>query len=774
MTTGKLPAVVAALALLAFTSVLFFPALFEGKILAPLDITTTLLPPWNESANGAKPLNHAGSDAVSQYLPYRVFAEKSLREDGYIGWNPYEMGGYSLAANTMALPGSWPMQLHRFLTFTDAWNLGIVAEFLIAGIGMLAFLRGRRLPWLPCLIGAVAFAFNAQFIVWIYHRWALGSFCWMPWVLWSFGNGFARCPTQRRTLLLPGFLALALLGGSLQHTAFIVLACGCVAAGNLDLRRPLSDSRSMAGWSLVFVLSLGMAAFSLVPQVSGYLSNLAIGHVRGGIGYPQGRAQVLFHTLVIPARIWPWLFGDTQTIDGWKLLRSYFMDLNYLGTIPMLLAFVGLFLKGVPRAAKWLILVGLLTPLTPLVGPLYHRVELLFILGGAWMAAEVLARLPRLSNAGRWPRRLGAAVAALGVLLLIGACIPSDFRGNLESQVIATALSGSTASQYGADKTWIASRAVEWTSRLSLAHPRTAWVYGLLVLGVAGLALSSRNHSEPSRRAARSGHLMILCATALELATLFRAWTTFCDPADLHPQNAAIETVRSLAGPHRVLQSAPGADFASMFATPNVLASFLIPSIDGYESIHYRSSLTATKGSPDDVRLTLAGVGLAIQPSGYPQPGTESWPIVARLGAYTVRKNPRAPPPIAAGSEPAPATPGEIEAALSRATPIEPSLHTSNRWAFNVPAGQRWIRIAQNWHPGWQWRSPGLDWRPFRNGADAVCWIDSLPESAGRIEVRFFPRPRGLALASIGAALVWLCLVPAFLIFPWPGRPVTA
>ena len=178
---------------------MFYPALFGGRILAPLDITTRMMAPWKETANGAKAHNHNVTDAVVQYLPYRIAAERSLLEDGYIGWNPYAMGGYSLAGNTMALPGSWTMQLHRFLSFKDAWNLGLYAEFLIGGFGMLVFLRSRNLPWAACLLGAVAYMANSQFVIWMYHRWALGSFCWMPWVLWSSAHGLSwRNPTLRQ------------------------------------------------------------------------------------------------------------------------------------------------------------------------------------------------------------------------------------------------------------------------------------------------------------------------------------------------------------------------------------------------------------------------------------------------------------------------------------------------------------------------------------------------------------------------------------------------
>ena len=239
------------------------------------------------------------------------------------------------------------------------------------------------------------------------------------------------------------------------------------------------------------------------------------------------------------------------------------------------------------------------------------------------------------------------------------------------------------------------------------------------------------------------GQFMILVATALELATLFQSWTTFSNPAALQPKNETIETVRALAGPHRVLQSAPNAGFANMFATPNLLAAQFIPSIDAYESIQYRSTLTATHGSPDAVRLTLAGVGLAVQPAGLTQPGTESWPVVEKLGTYTLRKNPAVPSTVSAGSAPAPNTLPDIAGTLASATPVHPSHHTSNRWACEIPAGQSWVRISQNWHEGWRWKTSGQDWKPFRNGPDAACWIDHLPPGTHQIQVQFFPRPPG-------------------------------
>ncbi len=811
MPVPKPRSIAATLALISVMAVLFAPALFHGRILAPLDITTTLLPPWGVPNGTEKPHNQSPSDAVTQYLPYRMFAEESLREDGYIGWNPYEMGGYSLAGNTMALPGSWPMQLHRWLPFKEAWNLGIIVEFLIAGIGMLAFLRGRNIPWLPCLVGSVAYMLNAQFIIWIYHRWALGSFCWMPWVLWSFGDGFSIRPAPRRLFLLPGFLALAMLGGSLQHVAFIVIACGCLAAARFNFRRPLANAPSLLGWTAALLLSLGIAAFSLVPQIQGYLANIAIGHVRGGIGYENGISQVFFHALLIPARVWPWLAGDPQSMDAFRLLKSGYMSLNYLGTIPMLLGFAGLFVRSMPRAAKWLITAGLVIPLTPLVGPLYHRVELLFILGAAWMTAEMLGHLaqthptkepatnnqnpsadhqpsptpplsrltflvaPLTSLVARLksltskyhPRLLIASVAAIGIALLAGSLLPSNLRGKLEETVVSKALARSADSQFGADKPWIASRATEWTRRFSLTHPRTAWVYGLLVLGTTGLVISSKitnpQSSIVNRQSIFSGHLLILASTTIELATVFQTWTTFSDPAKLRPQSGAIETIRSLAGSHRVLQTAEDAEFARMFATPNLLAAQRIASIDGYESIQYPSPLISLKDTPANVRLRLSGVGLAVQPEGTRQPGTEAWNRAGTCGAYSLLKNPSVPPMVAAGYGPMPDNVAEIDTALSTAKALNPDLHTMNRWNFEIPDGCRWIRIAQNWHEGWQWRSAGREWQPFQTHQDHNCWISFPPPFHGPIEVQFRPIPASLMWTSSISALFAFGVLPALM-----------
>lgn len=57
-------------------------------MLAPFDIIHHMFLPWRGKIDILNVKNYFVTDAVTQYIPYRLFAEESFREDGYVGWNP--------------------------------------------------------------------------------------------------------------------------------------------------------------------------------------------------------------------------------------------------------------------------------------------------------------------------------------------------------------------------------------------------------------------------------------------------------------------------------------------------------------------------------------------------------------------------------------------------------------------------------------------------------------------------------------------------------------
>jgi hypothetical protein len=210
---AKRPYLYAAALWLAMVTVFFSPVIFQGKVIAPLDIMESLLRPW-ATTEKIEVHNAFTYDAISQYLPYDYSVYQSLRQDGYIGWNPYSHSGSSIVENTMICPGDWHHYLYRFLPFWSAWNAGIILQFSIAGLGMLFLLRDQKIPAAYALLGVVAFGFYSQFILWIQHRWVLGAMCWAPWILWA----LFRAKKSRRIIDLPSiaFIALAFRGGHLQ------------------------------------------------------------------------------------------------------------------------------------------------------------------------------------------------------------------------------------------------------------------------------------------------------------------------------------------------------------------------------------------------------------------------------------------------------------------------------------------------------------------------------------------------------------------------------
>ena len=90
-----------ALFLLAFAVILFAPFFGGGRVLAPLDIVFEMYQPWKGEQGVPKVHNHFVTDAVTQYIPYRLFFHESLRSEGVIGWNGLIFGGTAQHANTM-------------------------------------------------------------------------------------------------------------------------------------------------------------------------------------------------------------------------------------------------------------------------------------------------------------------------------------------------------------------------------------------------------------------------------------------------------------------------------------------------------------------------------------------------------------------------------------------------------------------------------------------------------------------------------------------------
>ena len=665
----------------------FFPVVFQGRVLAPLDILDHLMRPWSDGAGGFGVHNAFVYDAISQYLPYNWCIFQSLQQDGSIGWNPYVYGGYALLENTMLCPGDWHHQLYRLLAFWTAWDLGIILQFAIAGFGVLLMLRDEGFPAWAALVGAVSFAFYSQHVLWIYHRWVLGASCWFPWIVWAVRR--ARRKNRIVDFWSVVFTALAFRGGSLQSCLFVATLVFCLFLSDGWPRparwKPLPLLRAALPYAVLAVLSSVLILDVLLDTVPPFLEGCRQLPHKSPL-----KALLALPTLV--TALLPTLFGTPQSLDAFKAFGCDLFDLKFAGAIPFVLALFAVFRKRAPLLPRLLFWVGLLIPFTPLIHWFYSRSTVLFALGCAWLAAWTLAHLSETIPDSAWRRiaRLGSLLVSLWFLASGALLLLSPKLAPLLHRFVEKGLSSEKASRHD----WMLARADAFLADLPVWSARN-----LVPLLLVAVGLFS------AWRLARSGHarrwiaILVLCVFG-ELFVWSRTWITFSAPPPssmaavdrslLYPVPefaSALRTEMSDGGMLWVHGTRPDFDYLQL----NAQAGIGLPSLQGYETIKPRTLQippNAADYNPD--AFAERGVShVLVLPGAVPPPGLSAWTEVLDTPAIHLFRNPafdsRWRAVLADGSS-VPLTDGEA---------------SPNRHAFDLPAGTVSVRLSEPFHPAW-------------------------------------------------------------------------
>jgi hypothetical protein len=754
--------------LLALT---FAPWWAGGSVFAPMDTLYELYEPWAEGDREVEVHNHFTVDAVLQYIGYREIAARSFEDDGFIGWNDLIHGGNPAYANTMAAFGDWSMWLHRFLDFWTAWHLGLGGQFLIAGLGMFVFLRSRSIGPAIALVGAIAFAANTQFIVWVYHRFQLGSFCWAPWILWAmyaFRDG-----RQWAWPLVPVFTALAFLGGNLQTNVFVVLLLGSVWVSWAWERRGdrgelLEASYSIGLWT---VFGLGLAAFQILPTTAGFFESAGphlLGETefqgesitRGRFGYRGGLIEPFLSVVFFFGQMFPSLFGGPQSVDLSKALGRNLFDIAFFGFLPMIVAIRVLLLKEAPAAARSLVVIGAMIPLTPLVGPLYHRVQLLFVLGGIWAFAWYWENYhdEREQALYRWLSRALAILAGLWLVLSVVGLLREEWLLTLvQNELMARMAQGE--GHFRAFEDWVLLRAERLVTGLRIWH-----IGQLIPLAAAFMGLTAMRLR--FGRLARYALPLLLAAVIAELTTFGVKWVTVSD-AEKYPfyaETSDISTLRRLVGSGRVyvaeLPDRPG------LLPSNTLSMYGVATIQQYETI-VPPSMWQKAGLRTDARtLGQLAVTHAVTYADA-EMDSNGWTLQYHGDHLSLWENEHVTPRYLALPDHDSLI--SVEGASSDQVSTDPAIlppvrlisATFNRRHIEAPAGTSLVRVAENWSEGWQFRVGGTNWSPVSRGPDWSIVIDLGDQITSNAEIEMRYRPQRRALGR------WLsaCSLAALLLF---------
>ena len=194
---------------------------------------------------------------------------------------------------------------------SDPNAMMVMGQVMLAAGGMWCFLRGRSISHVWACGAALAYAANSQFVTWIYHRWALSSFCWVPWILWA-ADGY-RNGRRGFWALVPAFIAMAFLGGTLQHGALVALAVMAIWGEELVVigRQPARQLALLGRYASWGLLGAGLAGMMFLPCIDAFLTSNRLGLHIGMYGnadqgiYRQGWLQPLLNLAAYPFQIFP-------------------------------------------------------------------------------------------------------------------------------------------------------------------------------------------------------------------------------------------------------------------------------------------------------------------------------------------------------------------------------------------------------------------------------------------------------------------------------------
>lgn len=306
------------------------------------------------------------NDITTQYLAFRDFPNKSVREFGQLPfWNPYSLTGipwHSNPQSALFYPANW-----LFLLFAGSRLISwlLVAHHWLAGAGMFLLCRRYGFSWLAALFGGTAFAATpfliAQSVEGHYNQVCMVA--WFPWAFLCFEH--IRSGERRSVPLMACVISLCFFCGHVQEVYYLVvvltgflvvdLAKGiyrqrsvpavavpgvqlpqttCSPESQLCRGNAVPPLRLIVNWIAVGALTAGLVAIDLLPNA--IYTTQAVRSA--GIGAKE--ASEISIGVANLRQLWdPFALGNMQSYSGPGLY--YWETVFHFGMVVSLLAVIG-------------------------------------------------------------------------------------------------------------------------------------------------------------------------------------------------------------------------------------------------------------------------------------------------------------------------------------------------------------------------------------------------------------------------------------------------
>ncbi|HLT36283.1 MAG TPA: hypothetical protein VK034_08355, partial [Enhygromyxa sp.] len=183
-------------------------------------------------------------------------------------WSDHIFNGYPIFADLQAARYYPPTWFVHWWGDPSAFTVFLLLHVIIAGIGMVVWLRGHGFGLPAQLTGALCFAFSGAFLSLEVHLGLFATVAWIP--LWLAGlHRVVRAPSTASISIAGLALAAMVLAGGPQLLAAAVLLTGFYGVGLFVQYRPRGRALiERSAWVAASVLvGAGVSAIALLPQL---------------------------------------------------------------------------------------------------------------------------------------------------------------------------------------------------------------------------------------------------------------------------------------------------------------------------------------------------------------------------------------------------------------------------------------------------------------------------------------------------------------------------
>jgi hypothetical protein len=280
-------------------------------------------------------------DAADSYYPGHEATRRALQEGTLPLWEPGSWSGWPAVVDPYNGVYYPPNVIYYALGAARGLGYSVALHAIFAALGLLAFLRQRRLSLPAALVGALGYALSSFMVVRVRHVIFIQMAAWIPWIMWAVDRWLE---TRRpQTLLwLALFGALSILAGGLSLEVLAALPVLVYVVGRLATTwraAPPGTRGRTAAFDLVALggaaaLGLTLAAAQIWPS----LAHLPESPRSLGTSYEFASSYAWPKLRYALTLLLPDLYGNNTRGRYLGVFNYWEMAGYYVGVVPWLLA----------------------------------------------------------------------------------------------------------------------------------------------------------------------------------------------------------------------------------------------------------------------------------------------------------------------------------------------------------------------------------------------------------------------------------------------------